>query len=226
MTNNDPHIHDELDDLKSLWKKQADEKSYGKDQIFRMIHRKSVNSIHWLFIITLVELLLAIGISVWALVSGSHFVSSHLKEIMSEESLATYGYISHTSLIGSAVFVALTFYFYKKISVESSVKQLIQSIMKFRKAIFWFIIIWIVLTIAFMFPMYFEMGQQIFLHDYDKGNMSDEEIRETAKGVGFGLALVTSVLIIFFSLLYYGIIYGIFLRRLGKNLKELKKIEP
>lgn len=225
MINNEPHIHDELDDLKSIWKKQADEKSYGKEQIFKMIHRKSINSVQWLFIITLIELFLATGISVWALVSGTNLFSSHLTEIMNEESLRTYGYISHASVLGSALFVALTFYYYRKISVQSSVRQLIQSIIKFRKTIFWFIIIWVFLTIAFMLPTYFEMGRQIFLHDYDKGNMSAEEIQKTAYGVGVGLATVTSVLIIFFSLLYYGIIYGIFLRRLGKNLKELKRIE-
>lgn len=226
MIHEEPNIHDELDDLKSIWKNQTEEKSYDKSEIFKMIHRKSINSIQWLFVITLIELLLAMGISVWALISGSNFFSSHLKEIMSEESLRTYEYISHMSVIGSALFVALTFFYYKKIAVQSSVSHLIHSIIKFRKTIFWFIIIWVVLTLLFILPMYFEMGKQIFLHDYDKGNMSAEEIEKTAQGVGVGLAVVTSVLIILFSLLYYGIIYGIFLRRLGKNLKELKKIEP
>lgn len=226
MINNEPNINDELDDLKSLWKKQVDEKSYDKDQIFKMIHRKSINSVQWLFAITLIELLVAMAISVWALISGTNLMSAHLKEVMSEESLRNYEYISHASVVGSAMFVALTFYYYKKISVQSSVRHLIQNIMKFRKTIFWFIIIWVILTMIFMLPMYFEMGQQIFMHDYAHDNMSTEEIRQTAKGVGVGLAAVTSVIIILFSLLYYGIIYGIFLRRLGKNLKELKKIEP
>ncbi len=225
MTNNESNIPDELDDLKSLWKSQAEEKSYDRDQIFKMIHRKSINSVQWLFVITVIELLLAVGFSLWALISGSNLVNSHLEELMSKESLRTYDYISHVGLIGSLVFVGVTFFYYRKISVQSSVKKLIHSIIKFRKLLFWFIVIWILLTIAFITPMYFEMGKQVFLHDYDKGNMSAEEINQTAKGVGIGLAVISTVLIILFSLLYYGIIYGIFLRRLGKNLKELKKID-
>lgn len=227
MINNESNIHDdELDDLKSLWQNQTDEKSYDKDQIFKMIHRKSKNSVQWLFYITLAELALAIVFSIWAIISGTNMISEHLKEIMTEDTLKSYDYISHISLVGSCIFVAITFYYFRKISAQLSVKALIDKIIEFRKVLSWLIIVWVVLSLAFIFPMYVEMGQQVFMHDYDKGNMSEQEIQETAKGVGIGLAAISSFLIILFSVLYYGIIYGIFLRRLGKNLKELKKIEP
>lgn len=227
MINNDSNIQDdELDDLKSLWQNQTDEKSYDKDQIFKMIHRKSKNSVQWLFYITLAELALAIVFSIWAIVSGTSMISEHLKEVMNEETLKSYDYISHISLVGSCIFVAITFFYFRKISAQLSVKSLIDKIIEFRKVLSWLIILWVVLSLAFIFPMYVEMGQQVFMHDYDKGNMSAEEIEKTAKGVGVGLAAVSSFVIILFSVLYYGIIYGIFLRRLGKNLKELKKIEP
>lgn len=227
MINNDSNINnDELDDLKSLWQNQSDEKSYDKNQIFKMIHRKSKNSVQWLFYITLAELTLAMLFSLWAIVSGTSMISEHLKEVMSEDTLKSYDYISHISLVGSVIFVGITFYYFRKISAQLSVKALIDKIIEFRKVLFWLIIVWIVLSLTFIFPMYMEMGQQVFLHDYDKGNMSEAEIAQTAKGVGVGLAAISSFVIILFSILYYGIIYGIFLRRLGKNLKELKKIEP
>lgn len=227
MINNDSNIQDdELDDLKSIWQNQTEEKSYDKDQIFNMIHNKSKNSVQWLFYITLAELALALIFSVWAIVSGTNMISEHLKEIMTEDTLKSYDYISHISLVGSIIFVGITFYYYQKISAQLSIKALIDKIIEFRKVLSWLIIVWVVLSLAFIFPMYVEMGQQVFLHDYDKGNMSEQEIQETAKGVGIGLAAISSFFIILFSVLYYGIIYGIFLRRLGKNLKELKKIEP
>lgn len=226
MINNDSNIQDdELDDLKSIWQNQTEEKSYDKDQIFKMIHKKSKNSVQWLFYITLAELTLALIFSVWAIVSGTNMISEHLKEIMTPDTLKSYDYISHISLIGSCIFVVITFYYFRKISAQLSIKALIDKIIEFRKVLSWLIIVWVVLSLAFIFPMYVEMGQQVFLHDYDKGNMSEQEIQETAKGVGIGLAAVSSFFIILFSVLYYGIIYGIFLRRLGKNLKELKKIE-
>lgn len=226
MINNESNIqNDELDDLKSIWQNQTEEKSYDKDQIFKMIHRKSKNSVQWLFYITLAELALALIFSIWAIVSGTNMISEHLKEVMNEETLKSYDYISHISLVGSCIFVAITFFYFRKISAQLSVKALINKIIEFRKVLSWLIILWVVLSLAFIFPMYVEMGQQVFLHDYDKGNMSAEEIEKTAKGVGFGLAAISSFLIILFSVLYYGFIYGIFLRRLGKNLKELKKIE-
>lgn len=226
MINNESNIqNDELDDLKSIWQNQTEEKSYDKDQIFKMIHRKSKNSVQWLFYITLAELALALIFSIWAIVSGTSMISEHLKEVMNEETLKSYDYISHISLVGSCIFVAITFFYFRRISAQLSVKALINKIIEFRKVLSWLIILWVVLSLAFIFPMYVEMGQQVFLHDYDKGNMSAEEIEKTAKGVGFGLAAISSFLIILFSVLYYGFIYGIFLRRLGKNLKELKKIE-
>lgn len=226
MINNESDIHeDELDDLKSIWKNQTDEKSYDKDEIFKMIHRKSKNSVQWLFYITLIELAFALVFSLWAILSGTSMISEHLKEIMTEDTLRSYDYVSHISLVGSFIFVGITFYYFRKISAQLSVKALIDKIIEFRKVLSWLIIVWVVLSLVFIFPMYVEMGKQVFLHDYEKGNMSSHEIEKTANGVGFGLAAVSSLLIILFSALYYGVIYGIFLRRLGKNLKELKKIE-
>lgn len=225
MITEEKNIPDELNDLKSIWKSQSEENTFDKEQIFHMIHRKSVNSVQWLFIITLIELLLAIGLSLSVFLSGHSFMSNHMEEIMSPETQKSYNLISYIGLLGSLCFVGITYYFYRKISSNSSVRKLMENIILFRKSLLGFIVIWIVVSIFFIFPIYYELGEQWYLKENHSTQLSEVELISRAKMIGSIIAISSSALAILFSLIYYGIIYGIFLRRLGKNLKELKKMK-
>lgn len=111
MNEIDPHKNDELDDLKSLWKDQPVEKSYGKDEIFKMIHRKSINSVQWLFIITIIELILGLGISLWTIFSGQHFYSDDTIKMVGEGVFKRMENLSHLGLLGSIMLMGIMFYF-------------------------------------------------------------------------------------------------------------------
>ena len=223
--NENQNTKDELDDLKSIWKEQTVQKNYGQDEIFKMIHRKSINSVQWLFIITILELIFGLTVSLWTLFSGDHFYSDETIEIVGKDLFTRMENLSHLGLVGSIILVGIMFYYYRKISSSLSVKELMTTILKFRKTVMWFIVLWIVFTLVLFMPIIMEMGYNTYINASTHENETQEQIVQRANQVGLIMAIINAALIIVFFGLYYGIIYGIFLRRLGKNLKELKKIE-
>lgn len=216
---------DELDDLKSLWQSQEDTIQYKSEDIFKMIHRKSVNSIQWLFIITIIEVLIGIAMSLWTIFSGKHVYSEERVQIIGEDVLTKYENFSHLGLLGSLVLFGITFYFYRKINSALSVRDLMSFIMRFRKLVMWFIILWVLAILCLFTPVMVEMGSNTYINSQPHLNETIETTKLTAEKVGYVMAIVTIVLILIFSAIYYGLIYGVFLRRLGKNLKELKNIK-
>lgn len=225
MMNNEIQNNDELDDFKSLWQSQTEEKSYDSSQIFKMIHKKSVNSVQWLFILSIIELLLGILISAWSYFSGNHFYSEETLNSVGRESLDKIESISHLGLIGSFIFMAIVFFYYRKISSNLSVKGLMDNIIKFRKTVIWFLASWLTLGTVVLSPIYYQMGKTAYLNSLREETLSLEEIQSTANGAGWGFTIVIVLFILIVCGLYYLIIYGFFLRRLNKNLKELKNIE-
>lgn len=225
MSKKEFDINDELDDLKSLWKNQPDEKNYGKDDIFKMIHRKSINSVQWLFIITILEFIFGILMSLWSVFSGQKIYSPETINAIGLETYSKFESISHVGLIGSVLFISVTYYFYRKISSALSVNKLMQTIMRFRKTITWLIICWIAFTLVLVVPLMMEMGENSYMNAVNHESESMEQMRLQAKKTAWIFAGIMIGFITVFCAVYYGIIYGIFLRRLGKNIKELRSIE-
>ena len=225
MSKKEFDINDELDDLKSLWKHQLDEKNYGKDDIFKMIHRKSINSVQWLFIITILEFIFGILMSLWSVFSGQKIYSPETINAIGLETYSKFESISHVGLIGSVLFISVTYYFYRKISSALSVNKLMQTIMRFRKTITWLIICWIAFTLVLVVPLMMEMGENSYMNAVNHESESMEQMRLQAKKTAWIFAGIMIGFITVFCAVYYGIIYGIFLRRLGKNIKELRSIE-
>lgn len=225
MNDKEPNINDELDDLKSLWKSQPEEKNYDRNDIFKMIHRKSVNSVQWLFIITIIEFLLGILLSLWSIFSGQKMYSSETIDAIGLETYSKFESITHVGLIGSVLFISVTFYYYRKISSALSVNKLMQTIMRFRKTIMWLIICWVSFSFILIIPLVMEMGENTYLNTVNHENETLEQMRLQAKKTAWIFAGIMIGFITFFCVIYYGIIYGVFLRRLGRNLKELKNIE-
>lgn len=224
MNDNKINIDNELEDLKALWKNQPKEQVYDKEQIFKMIHRKSINSVQWLFIISILEFALGIGMSIWSMFSSSTFYPDEALEdvvIETSEKLENYSYFG---LIGSTIFIIITYYFYRKVSSQLSVSELIKSIINFRRAVMIFIICWLAFSITILTPILLEYGINTYTSINNAKPVPDLDAEYTAKVVGWTVVAITIGIILLFSVLYYGIIYGLFLRRLGKNLKDLKNI--
>ena len=118
------------------------------------------------------------------------------------------------------LFIYLLFKTYKTINVTDSVKNLMQNILKTRKIIKYYVIYNLVVGfIAMIMGSYYGIVNDPQIAE-DFNNFTQTQLIVT-----FGLIAVFTLLFIGLLWLFYRIIYGILLRRLNRNYKELAKLE-
>ncbi|WP_313029218.1 beta-carotene 15,15'-monooxygenase [Soonwooa sp.] len=222
MPNNDFNI----DDLKSVWQNQKVEEAYQQSDIEAMLNTKSRNYVKYLLWISLLEFFIFITLLIYSLVSKDDHVN--FREILSRLHLQNQNEILHTmdkiylvikilSLSLTSIFVYLFYKSYRRISVEDNLKQFILRIISFKRKVNAFIIINVILLVVYIvsFSIYLSivMGEQ------------SVQLSETTK-LGFIIGIIVALLLsILLIILYYKIFYGILLKRLSKNLEQLRLIE-
>jgi hypothetical protein len=211
---------EELDLLKQDWKKRENEfRQYNEKEIYEMFHKKSSSIVKWIFIISVLELVLWIGLSVFMKQSGT---LDDFKAIDKFDSLTISEFISYAIIL---FFIALFYINYRKINTTSSVNELIKSIIRTRKTVNTYIKVVIGYTIlSTFFVFWIQMN-----YDQKFIEMNETMIQDGNESF-FYLTIIITVLIllaIFVAVLwiFYKIIYGILLKRLFKNYEELKKID-
>ncbi|HSP41204.1 MAG TPA: hypothetical protein VLN46_07205 [Gillisia sp.] len=210
---------DELELLKKDWKKQ--EGNYPRlsyDQIYKMLWKKSSSIVKWIFVISIVEFLF------WAVIT-IFFADNEYWNEMERLHLKEFTIISY--LIGYAI----TFYFiytfyrnYQKISSTDDVSSLMKNIIKTRKTVKYYIGYVLISTGIVALVMTY------FIFHYHSMNSSVEDVAAysftTSQWLIF-MALMVVFMIIFLGVvwLFYRLLYGILLKRLHHNYKELQKLE-
>ena len=207
-----------LDSLKKAWKNQEEEKKYTSDEIFKMLKRKSISSVKWVFIISLAELLLTVMLYIFMLGNLS-LLEFHRELVLTLGSWAIlYEIISFFVYGVTFLFIYLFFRSYREIRVQSSIKDLSQDIISFRKLVNYFIyfnlIMMFILILIAMIPMFSTTPEL----------QNINWLSTTGIGVIFGISIVFLMFLGLFWLYYY-LIYGTFRRRLRRNLKELNKLK-
>lgn len=203
----------DLDKIKEAWKSQSNKEKYTSEQIFKMLKSKSINSVKWIFMISLSEIFIAIFIYLFSLIKPN----INLIDTLQSNNLAVfyiYKTLNITVFIVSIVFVYYFFKSYRKIQVQSSVMDLTKQIINFRKKVNYFI--------------YFNLG--IFLVIFSvlifiilSSSYSLEWVSLKGLWVSISIALIFAISFGILYLYYY-LIYGIFLRRLKKNIRDLKSV--
>src|SRR5690606_18369556 len=116
---------------------------------------------------------------------------------------------------------------YRKISTTDTIKNLMGNILRTRKTVKYFVIYNITTSVLLIvgINIYYYLNQDIVFRfmteDYGIANISQERFMK----MFFAIQILFGIVMIGFVLLFYRIVYGILLRRLHKNYKELKKIE-
>jgi hypothetical protein len=210
---------DELELLKKDWKKQ--ESSYPKlsyNEIYKMIHKKSSSIVKWIFIICIAEFVF------WALINMA--IPESYMEIYDRFHLKTALNISY--IVHYIVLFGFMFLFYKNfkaISVIDNTNLLMQKIIKTRKTVniyvYYNIILMLVLSLAFNLVMFSQPDVMM-----EVMNPQHLEIDKDKFMIILIIIQVVSVLVVCGLLwLYYRLIYGILLKKLNKNYKELETLE-
>ena len=210
---------DELKRLKKDWKENLKFPKLSKDEIYKLLHKKSSSIVKRIFVFSLIEF------GFWTLLS---FV---IKDNEAQQRFDQYE-MDHITLplivIGYAFLIYFFFMFYKNyksISTTASSKGLMEQILKTRKTVKHYVIFNLLfLYISIVIGLFIELN-----------NNPDVAIRTaefTVSGdyyIFYGIMLATTLLMM--ALLtaillgFYYLIYGILLKKLKNNYKELKKIE-
>lgn len=211
---------DELDILKKDWKK--DDNTFPKlsyNEIYKMILKKSSSIVKWIFIISLLEFAFWIGISL--LLKGTSY-SGKMEELDMDNILIPITIISYGVLI---YFFYLFYKNYKNISATDNSKTLMENILKTRRTVKHYVIFNLVsLVIGTFVGAFYVLKHDANVIDKLQQASANGEIFKFYAGI-FIVAVIILALAIAILLLFYWLIYGILLKRLNRNYKELKKLE-
>lgn len=211
---------DQLDLLKQNWKqREQDHPKLSYTQIYNMLFKRSTSIVKWIFIISLFELLFWVGL---------YFISPKSSfEII--EKLGLKPFMIGFNIVHYIVVLVFIYCFYKNyisIKVTDSTKSLMQNILKTRKTVKYFV--WYnvsAFAVTLIIINYFY---------YTKSDILLEAMADTYGTITDGsefltyffiAQIVVGIILLLLLILFYRIVYGILLKKLYKNYRELKKIE-
>jgi hypothetical protein len=210
---------DELKQLKKDWQKDQKFPKINKSEIYKFLHKKSSSIVKWIFIISIIEF------SFW------NIIAFLIKDNENQQRFDEYGmeYITIPLMITGYI---LLFYFfilfyrnYKSISTTVNSKTLMEQILKTRKTVKYYVVfnlIFLYISIA--------IGIMIELNNNPDVLLQTSKFSESGEfyifyGIVILITLLAMGVITVFFLIFYYLIYGILLKKLKKNYKELKEIE-
>ena len=212
---------DELELLKKDW--ETSSKNYpelNKEELYKLIYKRSSSIVKWIFIISLLEF------AFWTLISFSFKGSEDLEKMQSYN----VEYILYPLMIfGYGVLIYFFYIFYKNyksISATENTKMLMERILKTRKTVKQYVVFNLVfMCISIIVGVYIELTNnpevQTLLSRIDsegEGNITVFYL------IVVGLSLVAMALVTAILLGFYYLVYGILLKRLKSNYKDLKEL--
>jgi len=212
---------DELELLKKDW--ETSSKNYpelNKEELYKLIYKRSSSIVKWIFIISLLEF------AFWTLLSFAFNSSEDLEKMQSYN----VEYILYPLMIlGYGVLIYFFYVFYKNyksISATENTKMLMERILKTRKTVKHYVIFNLVfMCICIVIGVYIELtNNPEVLTTLSRIDSEGEGNVTVFYLIVVGLSLVAMVLITVFLLGFYYLIYGILLKRLKSNYKDLKEL--
>lgn len=213
---------DELELLKKDW--DTSKQNYpnlNKEEIYKLISKRSSSIVKWIFIISVLEF------SLWTILSFSLDSSNiAIEKIQSYD----YGFIYYL-FVGISYIVLFGFMYlfyknYRNISVTENTKMLMERILKTRKTVKQYVIynitvMYLGIILGVIMELLSNSETQILISDIKSEGENVIYIFYLIVAV---LSLIAMALITILFLGFYYLIYGLLLKRLKINYKELKKI--
>lgn len=210
---------DQLETLKKQWQeREQDLPKLSYDNIYKMLLKKSSSIVKWIFIISIAELLF------W--ISLNFLMPESQKEIINDMGIGNiifYSNIFHFIIFG--IFILYFYKNYQSIQVTDDTKSLMKSILSTRKTVKYFVF--------YNVGMFVLSSVVLNVFFYNRSDQLYEVMGFAAKGVpqdNFASVFIVSqiiagVVFVGILILFYWLVYGILLKRLKRNYKELKKME-
>ena len=216
----------DLDSFKETWQQQPVQPKYDTSEIESMLNKSSRNYVKYILWISLVEFILILGANLYYTFLGED--TTDLMSVLGKlgidnsdqfQTTLTQLYLAlkMVSLALTGIFVYLFYQNYRKINIEANLKKLILQIIKFKKTVQLFIVANIALVILFTLVL------GIFTFSV-LAQQNIELTNPTLIGFIAGLVLTMGISVVLIWI-YYRVVYGFILRRLGRNLEQLQNIE-
>ena len=210
---------DELEFLKKDWKKQgADFPKLSYNDIYNLIHKKSSSIVKWIFFICVAEFLF------WGVIAL--FIPASNFSIYEKFNLNTFMFIAQGLQYVVVFFFIFLFYKnYKTISVVDNTASLMKNILKTRKTVNYYvyynIILYVLISIILNVVMFSHPNILI------ENMMPKNAALDSDKFLVIMIAVQIIVLLMMCGIIwaYYRIIYGILLKKLNRNYKDLESLE-
>ncbi|WP_308004922.1 beta-carotene 15,15'-monooxygenase [uncultured Chryseobacterium sp.] len=216
----------DLDSFKKTWQEQPVQEKYDYNEILQMLNKKSRNYVKYIFWISVIEFLFFTLIGLFYIIQGkeSNSFINILTKLGVQRTLELENTFDNIYLVLKVLSLAITAYFvfkfyqnYKVIKIEENLKRFILKIIKFKKTVNAFILINIALLITFTSIF------TIFVF-YILNTQNVEITNSTLIGFIAGIIISTAFTVIMVWL-YYRVVYGIIIKKLDKNLTQLKEID-
>lgn len=203
---------EELDLLKKDWKRKENSfKQVSEKDIYTMLHKKSSSIVKWILIISILEFVLFRALDFIVIFDDDYTERMKFMHMYSFEMIFTP--INYVVLI---VFIALFYRNFKTINTSSSTKKLMSDILKTRRTVKYYV--WYNLLLAGVTSFFAIHSEITYNSELSKLSEKNEVMMILVfSGVIFLLLLAFWV--------FYRLVYGILIRRLYANYKELKKID-
>jgi hypothetical protein len=210
----------DLAEYKKAWGNQPEEKNkVSAIEIYKMTQSKSTSIVKWIFIIGLGEF------AFWTLLN---FLFSGLSYIEMYEELNIMKYINFSYYIHFVVVILFLVIFYRNYASVSTIddtKTLMRKIIRVRKTVKFYVLYnilgSILLMIIFNIIILNTPGAIEKIFEYEAVPIDPSKM-VTVYMISQAIALCA---ILLFQFLFYYLLYGILLKKLKKNYKELTKLE-
>ena len=208
---------DELELLKKDWVKNDDRfEKKSTAQIYPMLLKKSSSIVKTLFYISIAELVFWVAINTMPFLMSDSYRAKH-EEMYTSNMFIILSILSYAIIL---LFVYLLYRSHKSISVTDNAKKLMQNILKTRKIIKYYVLYNLVLASVSMILAFIYTSS----HDPLLAEKIDHFTNKQYIAM-IGMFMLVTIVFVAVIWLFYKLLYGILLRRLNKNYKELKKIE-
>ena len=210
---------DGLDFLKKDWDKENHNYTQVSEvDIYKMLHKNSSSNVKWILIIGIIEFI------VWTGIGFFFNTDDYIKSIHAEEMMVYLKILTYINYIVVLFFIYRFYQNYRNISTMVSTKQLMKDIIKTRKTVHqyvWYNLAMISVSMILGFLMAFLYNPKLTVL---KNKIANDDNNAILLKIVCILVLTIVVLVTLFWL-FYKLLYGILLRRLNSNYKELRKIE-
>ena len=209
----------DLANYKKVWKNQPEEKNkISALEIYKMTQSKSNSIVKWIFIIGLLEFVFWFAINYLCTKNGTLEPYEKLKLISFIENFNYFHYV---------VVVLFLILFYRNFSLISTVddtKTLMKNILLVRKTVKWYVYYNLINVIVFSIILnilIFNTPNGInIISGIDNESLNQEHM--------MSVFIIAQIVVIAFMILvlwlFYYLLYGILLKKLNKNYKELIKL--